>query len=131
MNKVQKIVSFVILAGVLLAFAAPALAQIPNSCTMRHTIVDCPAKGADASMDTQGMCCLLNTIYSITNWVFMLLIAVAMLFVVLGAFNFVTAGGNAEQTQVARNYIMYAAIGLAIGLLAKAVPSIVRMMVGI
>ena len=142
MNKIKKIVACTALAGLLVVFALPALAQgsIPQSCKIKHDLsgltgITCPAVGAVCNFNDAayscGMCCLMNTIYNVTNWIFLILIAVAVFYVILGAFNFVTAGGNTEQTGAARNYIMYAAIGILVALLAKAVPAIVKLAVGI
>jgi len=77
-----------------------------------------------------GMICLLNTLYGVTNWIFAALVAVAGILVILGAFNIVTAGGSSDKVASGRNYIIYAAVGLAVGLLARAIPAIVRMIVG-
>jgi len=77
-----------------------------------------------------GMICFLNTLYGITDWVFVALIALAGIFVVLGAFNIVTSSGSPEKVTSGRNYVLYAAIGLAVAFLARAIPAIVRMIVG-
>jgi len=62
--------------------------------------------------------------------IFVFLLAIAVIMIIMGAFSFVTAGGDPEKTMKARNYIMYAAIGIAVALLAKAVPAMVKMIVG-
>jgi len=41
------------------------------------------------------------------------------------------AAGAPEKVTSGRNYIMYAALGLIVGLLAKAIPGLVRMIAGI
>jgi hypothetical protein len=76
-----------------------------------------------------GVCCLLQTLYSVTNWIFVILVGVASLFVILGAMNLLISGGSPEKVSSGRQYIMFAAIGLAVGLLAKAVPAIVKLIV--
>jgi len=40
------------------------------------------------------------------------------------------SAGSPEKVSSGRQYIMYAAIGLIVGLLAKAIPSLVRMIAG-
>jgi len=109
----------------------------PSQCTMsRNTgLTNCPLKGVACPFDSAtspcGICCLMNALYTITDWVFIVTIAIVMLFVILGAFTFVTSAGDPEKTKSGRLYITYAAIGLAIGLLARAVPGIVRMVIGV
>lgn len=77
-----------------------------------------------------GLCCLLNSVYTVTDWIFIFLMALAALMIIIGAFNYVTSAGNTEKTTAGRNFIMYAAIGIAIALFAKAIPAIVKMMIG-
>ena len=134
----KKVLSSLILVSVLGLMLAPAvsLAQVPTqptTCKLKYdlTSVD-PAcsKGASVEIDKYGMCCLLNTLYNVTDWMFIALIGLAVIFVIIGGFTFVTAGGSTEKTQAGRNYLLYAAIGILIGFLAKAIPAIVKMMMG-
>lgn len=131
----KKIFSALVFTSLCIALALPVLAQttVPESCTINQAITvqgtDCPAS-CPFTNTICGMCCLLNTIYNITNWIFFILIAIAIIFIILGGFMFVTAGGNAERTITARQYLMYAAIGILVGLLAKAIPALVKMLTG-
>ena len=77
-----------------------------------------------------GMYCLLNTIYNVTDWIFIILMLIVVVLIITGAFMFATAGGNPEKTTTARNFILYAIIGLVVGLIAKAIPTIVRLIMG-
>ena len=78
-----------------------------------------------------GMFCLMNTMYSITDWIFVVLVAIAGLFVIIGAMTLLTSAGAPEKVTSGRNYILYAAIGLIVGLLSKAVPALVRLISGL
>jgi len=77
-----------------------------------------------------GAYCLINTLNNITDWVFVILIALAGLFVIFGAFTFVTSAGDPEKTKKGRDFILYATIGLAVAFLAKAVPGLVKLVSG-
>jgi len=77
-----------------------------------------------------GMFCLMNTMYSITDWIFVILVGVAGLFVIVGAMTLLMSSGVPEKVTSGRNYILYAAIGLIVGLLSKAVPALVRLISG-
>lgn len=82
------------------------------------------------SKATWGMYCLMNTLYSITDWIFIILVGVASLFVVIGAFILLTSAGAPEKVTSGRNYILYAAIGLIVAMLARAVPAFVTLISG-
>ena len=103
-----------------------------NSTVGDPTATKCP--GTDAAptnkTDAWGMACLLNTLSSIVNWIFVILTALAAIFVIMGAFQILTAAGAPEKITSGRNYILYAAIGLLVAFLAKAVPGVVRMVSG-
>ncbi|GAH61373.1 unnamed protein product, partial [marine sediment metagenome] len=60
-----------------------------------------------------------------------ILVAFAAIMVLFGAFTLLTAGGAPEKVTSGRNYIIYAAIGLAVGLFAKAIPALVRVIMGV
>ena len=77
-----------------------------------------------------GMYCLLNVIYNVTNWLFyIVMIAVVILFVIAGAW-FMLAGGDVEKTGKAKGLMILGVVGLAIALLAKLIPSVVKLLVG-
>ena len=79
---------------------------------------------------TCGVCCFLNTLYNVTDWIFVILVGVASIFVIIGAMNLLMSAGDTTKVSSGRNYIMYAAIGLIVGFLAKAIPAIVKLAVG-
>ena len=95
-----------------------------------------PSDTTDVSLvdyysDQWGMICLINMVYYVTNWIFcLMMIAVVILFVVAGA-KYMMSSGDPEKTKGAKNTMIYAIIGLVIALIAKLVPSVVRMIVGI
>jgi hypothetical protein len=95
----------------------------------------CPGQTVDCVFDdatkTCGSCCLLDTIYTVTDWIFYIVVAIAVIFIILGAMNIITAGGSPEKVQTGRNYILYAVIGLIIGLAAKMIPSLAKAIVGL
>ena len=77
-----------------------------------------------------GMCCLLNGIYNITDWVFVVLMAVSSLMIIWGAVLFTTSSGDPEKVGSARQLIIFAAVGIAVALFSRAVPPAVRMIIG-
>lgn len=65
----------------------------------------------------------------IVNWLFTILVAFAVIIIVVAGYYFVTAAGNPEQITKARNFILYALIGVLVGLLARGMVSLVQKMV--
>ena len=72
-----------------------------------------------------AMCCVLNTIYGVTDLIFVILVALSGIMILIGAFNLLFAAGESEKISKGRNYIIYAAVGLAVGFLARAIPALV------
>lgn len=115
--------------------ASAATSGPPNSCEMSRdvNVEGCPSSGQcsfDSDSSPCGICCLLQTVYSITDWIFVFLVALTTVFVVWGAFKILTAKDSAEEVGKGRQYIMYAALGLLVAFLAKAVPQIVKVVAG-
>jgi hypothetical protein len=141
-NKIlmKKILSALVLTGFLAVLLMPAVAsaqvemQEIQKCTLRHdfhtwTKIDCPASG-DCRFDDIGydcpMCCLLDTIYTVTDWIFAGVVALVVIFVLMGSFQLLTAAGNPEKVKSGRDFIIFASVGMFVALLAKAIPAIVK-----
>ena len=116
-----------------------------SPCNMMHTIRGCktgmqdPDNGAvcnpattigctncskvgnigGAGTCTAETCCILDRIFSVADWVFVILMVVAGMFIIWAAFSFVTSGGNAEKVTSARNKITWAIVGIIIAFLSQ------------
>ena len=134
----KKFLPALVLLGFLTVMLVPMIvsAQV-TQCTLKHDITDfdpvCTAGATvtEAVTKAWGMCCLLDAVYTVTDWIFFIIIVVVGLLVIWGAFTIVTAGGAPEKATSGRNFILYALIGLAVALLAKAIPSIVSALLGV
>lgn len=73
---------------------------------------------------------VLNFVCTIFGWMFYFLIALAVVFVVVAAFKYLTSSGNAEGVKSANSTLLYAAIAVAVALLAKGIPLIVADFLG-
>lgn len=91
--------------------APPAGSEIPETITV----------GAD----------IINIIDNLANWLFAILLAVAMVFIILAAFQFLTSGGDPARVTSARQSLMYALVGIAIAFLARGLVFLVRFVLGI
>lgn len=119
--------------GIVLPQVVLAQEKVPDSCTIRRDpkITGCPTSGECeyAKKELCGMCCLISTIYYLTDWLFTILITLVIIFVLWGGFELLMAAGDPEKISGGRNRIIYAAVGLAVALLARAVPAIVKYMI--
>jgi len=93
----------------------------PDSCAVSGGV--CDYSGNTGSC---GLCCILNTVYTFTDWAFFILLAIAVFYIILAGIKFVTSGDNPDEVSKARSMILYAAIGIGVALLARAVPSMVK-----
>jgi hypothetical protein len=73
---------------------------------------------------------LLNFMCTIFSWMFYFLITLSLIMILVAAFTYVTANGNPEKVGKATKMILYAAIGIAVALIAKGVPSIIASILG-
>ncbi len=146
MKKLLAGLTLAILAVALLAPVAAAQTVPPEvtKCTMRHNFsgadwklkgFECPASGNCGFDNTSGMscgsCCLIDAIYTITDWIFIAVVSLAGIMILIGAFNIVTAGGSPEKVNTGRSFIILAVVGLIIALIAKLIPAIAKNMIGL
>ncbi|MFH1462387.1 MAG: hypothetical protein ABIG08_01705 [bacterium] len=109
--------------------------KLLEKCTITRDVgepVDCPV-GQFCNFDTNpkcGVCCLLQTLYNVTDWIFFILLGVAAIYVIIGAMNLLMSAGDPGKVSSGRNYIMYALIGLILALLARTIPAIAKLVVG-
>ena len=123
------------LAAVVVPVAA--LAQPVTSCTLSHAMTDIDAACTqnavvdEVATSAWGMCCIMDAVLTVTDWIFFILVAVVALLVIWGGFTIATAGGAPDKVNTGRNFIMYAMLGFAVALLARAIPSVVKALLGV
>ena len=62
---------------------------------------------------------VLQQIGVVGNWIFAILMGIALIFIVLGALQFVTGGGDPAKVSEARQKMIWAAVGIGFALLAS------------
>ena len=133
----KKKLASLVLTSLLVTSLLPAiaLAQPADQCTMTHDvgIPGCPTSGVCTFATNQqcGICCVMNALFTVTDWIFYILVAVVALLVIWGGFTIATAGGAPDKVNAGRNFIMYAMLGFGVALLARAIPAVVRSLLGV
>lgn len=136
----NKILAILVLAGLIVPLVI--LAQAPDQCIMKIDtgITECDTNfsvGDTIDYDwtsggvTGAMCCLFSTIQYVVNWIFMALMIIVIILILVGAFSLVTSGGDAEKVAKGRNYVVFALVGVAVALLARALPYLIRSVMGV
>lgn len=69
---------------------------------------------------------LVKIVENITDWVFVIFLLLAVIFIIIAAMQFVTAGGKPESVSEARQKIIWAAVGIIVALAAKAIPAVLQ-----
>jgi hypothetical protein len=117
----------------LFIFAQPA--SVPESCTLKNDLSSivpgCTANLPISATDSEhAICCLLDTITNVTNWIFYILTVIVVIMVIYGGFVIVTGAGNPDKLTSGRQILTFALIGLALALIAKFLPHIVMFFIG-
>ena len=68
---------------------------------------------------------LLDRICSLTDIFFTTLLILSIVFVMIAAFRYLTAGGDPEKVEGANKQILYAAVAIIIALFARSVPVVI------
>ena len=76
-----------------------------------------------APITTQAQ--LVTLFCSIINWFIVILLAISVIMVLVAAYNYVTAQEDTEKTSKARRTLTYAAVGIAVVLIAYGFPQLV------
>lgn len=78
-----------------------------------------PTNLFSSSSDIQNFFC------GILQWMFWGLIVLSIAMFLVGAYSYATSSGDAEKVSKANKTLLYAAIGIIVALLAKAIPIII------
>lgn len=73
---------------------------------------------------------VMATLDRIVDWLFTILLVIAALFIIIAAYYFVTAAGDPETVKKARNFVLYALIGLVVAFLARGLVVLIGTIVG-
>ena len=77
----------------------------------------------------QGVDKVTQIINNVSIWFLTIIVALAILMFLLGAFSYMTSGGSEEKLKKGKNYLLYGAIGLAIAFMADAMVKLIEVVV--
>ncbi len=92
---------------------------------------DCHLGSVDHVDKKWTLICLMCSISVITDWVFGILMTCVSAMVIAGAYLITTAGGAPENMTKGKNFIMYALIGLVVGLFSRGFPDLIAATLGL
>lgn len=73
---------------------------------------------------------ILQSLCTVFAYAFYFLIVIAVIFVIVAAFKYLTAAGDPEKVKAAGTMLLYTAIAIGVALLARAVPLVVASFLG-
>jgi hypothetical protein len=122
----KKVISFTkefspaIMALVLPAFAFAQ--SLPSPVAPTETSVP---QGQITSL--QGVLQMLCTVFA---WAFYFLLVLAVIFIIVAGFKYLTAAGDPEKVKSAGTMLIYTAVAIGVALLARAVPLVIGSFLG-
>lgn len=81
---------------------------------------------SNAPRTFEGFIGIFNTLI---NWFFTILLIVAIIYILLAAYNYLTAAGDDDKVKKAHKMLIYAVVGIAVALLAQGVRFVVAQLV--
>lgn len=103
-----KILKFIAVLPMLLAAATPMAALALAAPTKTLTLAD-----------------ITGLLTQAADWIFTIIIFLAAVVLLVGAFNVLTAGGDAAKVTSGRNWIIWGVVGVALAVLAKGLVAMV------
>ncbi len=89
-----------------------------------------PVFAADIPKGPETINEVIEIIDRAANWLFMILIAVAVVMIVYAGITWMTAAGDEEKMKTSRRTLLYALVGVGIGAVAKGLVAIMKTLVG-
>ncbi len=83
----------------------------------------------DNTVLSGGLYGVRDLITTITNWLFVILLVLAVLFIILAAYRYMFSQGNDEAVAAAHKMLIYAVVAVAVAFLAKGIVFVVRQLV--
>lgn len=109
-------------AGITSSVAAQDCTSLPGGCAV-------PTENILTTGNTDGLSGGVALIQKITNWLFTVLLVLAVLFIIMAAFKYLFSGGSEEAVGTAHKMIIYAVVAIAVAFLARGIVFVVQELV--
>lgn len=76
-----------------------------------------------------GTACLYDLIETFADWFFVFLLVIAGVFILWGAYTFISAGGAPEKLKTARNILIWACVGIAVAFISKGLVKLIEQLI--
>ena len=105
-------------------FLVPAVSALPYLALAQVVVPPPPVTSINNLIGTGGLVC------KAFGYLFALLIILAVIFVLVAAFKYLTASGDTAKVTSANHQLIYAAVAIVVALIARGAPAIVGTFVG-
>ena len=109
-----------------LALTSPLILPITAFAQSGSGITDVQALPSGRDWDFTR---LLNVINTLIDYLFTILLVLAVVFILIAAFRYLTAGGDEEKVAKAHQILIYAVVAIAVALLAQGIVFTVRQLI--
>lgn len=72
----------------------------------------------------------IDALETLTDWLFVILMVIAVVFIVLAGLQFITGGGDPAAVSAARTKLIWAGVGIGVALLARGLPAAIENLIG-
>jgi len=83
----------------------------------------------DGSPSKWGTCCLLDSVYTVSDWLFIIFIALTLIIFGIAGYIFLFSGGDPQKNSKAQKFLIYGAVAIALVILSKIIPAIIKAIV--
>ena len=104
----------------IIALVLPAMAFAQTAPTQTNV-----PQGNITSMQS-----ILQLFCTVFAWAFWFLIVLAVIFIIVAAFKYLTAAGDPEKVKSAGTMLIYTAVAIVVALLARAIPLVIGSFLG-
>lgn len=111
-----------LLLGVAPMAFAQSCASLPGGCSV-------PDQSILTTNNTDGLSGGVALVRKITDWLFTILLVLAVLFIIMAAFKYMFSGGSEEAVSTAHKMLIYAVVAIAVAFLAKGIVFVVQELV--
>ena len=94
-----------------------------------NTSAHCPIGGITATTPKWGLCCTVDAIYSVADYIFWIFFIVAVIAFAVAGYFFIIGGGDPGTLSRAKSMVFWGSIAVVIVVLSKIIPAAVKAIV--